>query len=276
MNKDLEDLDIPGESETPGRDAENARSYSAWHVATRTGWMAAKQNRIPAFVLWLFGIGIVAGYFYVPAIHDGLESAGRFKESYGWRFSLVSTALFGGLIPSLIARRLNRQRQSSSRDYLVSNTLFWGYKGVEIDLFYHGQALLFGATPDFATIAVKTFCDQFLMVPVFGIVNVVLFYVWRDCGWSIGKVPAALGRQWYRRKVLPVLIANWIVWIPAVAMIYSLPLPLQLPVQNLILCFWILILMVFTQEPNDRKTSDVEPEFPATCNQHTLATGRTE
>ena len=212
-----------------------------------TGWTAAKQNRIPAVVMWLFGIAIVSGYFLVPAIHDGLNSVGQFKEFFGWKFSLVSTAIFGGLIPAVIARLINGPRQSRNRGLIVSNTLLWACKGVEIDLFYEAQAWLFGTTPDFQTIAAKTLCDQFVMVPAFGIVNVVLFYVWRDCGYSFRKFPAALGKKWYRRRVLPVMIANWVIWIPAVVMIYSLPVALQLPVQNLILCFWVLILMFFTQ-----------------------------
>ncbi len=232
--------------------ATGPRPFSAWTVAWKTGWLAAKQNQVPAVVMWLFGVAIVSGYFLVPAIHDGLNSAGEFKAYFGWKFSLVSTAIFGGLIPAFIARLINGRRQSAANGLLISNTLLWAYKGVEIDLFYEAQAWLFGTTPDFQTIAIKTICDQFVMVPAFGIVNVVLFYIWRDCGYSLRKFPAALGKHWYRRKVLPVMIANWVIWIPAVAMIYSLPVALQLPVQNLILCFWVLILMFFTQPAHDK------------------------
>jgi hypothetical protein len=42
--------------------------------------------------------------------------------------------------------------------------------------------------------------------------------------------------------VLPTLIANFGVWVPAVAIIYALPTPLQLPLQNLVLCFFTLLL----------------------------------
>lgn len=179
-------------------------------------------------------------------IHDLLASIGRVKEIYGWKFSLVSTGVFGGLIPALIAGLLRRNGSEMSLGLIVSSTLLWAYKGVEIDFFYRLQAWLFGTTLDFETIAIKTVCDQLVMVPLFGMVNVVLFYVWRDCGYSVRKLFSKLGPGWYQRLVLPVLIANWVIWIPAVAMIYCLPVSLQLPVQNLILCFWVLILMFFT------------------------------
>ena len=45
-------------------------------------------------------------------------------------------------------------------------------------------------------------------------------------------------RGWYARTVLPTLIANFGVWVPAVAIIDALPTPLQ----NLVLCFFTLLL----------------------------------
>jgi hypothetical protein len=222
---------------------------SALRIAWVKGCQAARRNRLPGFVMWLFGIAIVGGYFFVPAVHELLNSIGRFKIEMGWKFSLVSTAMFGGLIPALVARTIRANEQEPiTLGFMGANTILWAYKGVEIDLFYHFQAWLFGNSNTVTTIAIKTICDQFVMVPLFGIVNVVLFYRWRDRGYSISLrgIPSALGRNWYSRLILPVLIANWVVWIPAVAMIYTLPTALQLPVQNLILCFWVLILLFFT------------------------------
>jgi hypothetical protein len=38
------------------------------------------------------------------------------------------------------------------------------------------------------------------------------------------------------------MIANFAVWVPAVAIIYALPTALQLPLQNLVLLFFTLLL----------------------------------
>ncbi len=233
-------------TDEPDPEDGTTESVNPWRVAVTTGWKAAKENRFAAVALWLFGVLLITGYFYVPSVHDVLESIGRIKTSYGWKFSVVSTGIFGGLIPALLPWLMRQPGIRASLGLVISNTLLWAYKGLEIDLFYHFQAWLFGTTLNFHTIAIKTFCDQFVMVPLFGIVNVVLFYLWRDCGYSFKTFLSRLGKKWYRRRILPVLIANWVIWIPAVAMIYSLPVALQLPVQNLILCFWVLILVFFT------------------------------
>ena len=225
---------------------------SPWRTAASVGWLAAKSNKFPAIAMWLFGIAIVGGYFAVPFFRSFLESVGEFKESCGWKFSVVSTAIFGGLIPSIIPWFLGAGKKNKpSLGLTVASTILWAYKGFEIDMFYHFQAWLFGSEFDFSTVAIKTFCDQIVWVPLIGMVNVVLFFRWRDCGYSLAKMWRTLEPDWYQKRVMPVLIANWVIWIPAVAMIYSLPVALQLPVQNLILCFWVLILMFFTSEPEN-------------------------
>ena len=47
----------------------------------------------------------------------------------------------------------------------------------------------------------------------------------------------------YRDKILPTLLATWAVWIPLMAIIYSLPLALQFPLFGLALSFWVLLLI---------------------------------
>jgi hypothetical protein len=45
---------------------------------------------------------------------------------------------------------------------------------------------------------------------------------------------------------ITVLFSTWVVWIPAVSIVYSLPSALQLPIFNLVLCFWCLLLTFVT------------------------------
>ncbi len=221
-----------------------------WQSAITKGIAAATRNRVPAMALWIFGAVLITSYHYIPAVHDGLESVGRLKTSWGWVFSMISTGIFGGLIPVLLPKLLNHDRAKISLEIVIFSTLLWAYKGIETDYFYRLQGVLFGTSADIATIAIKTLIDQFVWVPLFGLVNVMMFYCWRDNGYSFRRTWQSLGAAWYWSQVLPVLFANWVVWIPAVLMIYALPSALQIPVQNLILCFWVLVLVFFTAPSN--------------------------
>ena len=85
--------------------------------------------------------------------------------------------------------------------------------------------------------------DQAVYCPILAIPLTVVVYRWIAPGVSFRDVAADfLTPGWYARSVLPTLLANAGVWIPAVAIIYSLPTPLQLPLQNLVLAFFTLLL----------------------------------
>lgn len=217
-------------------------------TAIATGKQAAWQNRYAGLCLWLFGCGIVLGYFNVPLIRDAFERLGDFKLRTGWAFGIASTALFGGFLPVLLAACGDRNQRNGFWGKLISNVLFWGYKGFEIDLLYRLQAWMFGNGTDVGTIACKVLVDIGIYAPLIGLLNCVLFYIWRDNGYSVSATRKSLGENWYIRKVMPALISNCCVWLPSVVFIYTLPLALQLPVQNLILCFWVMVLVFFTTE----------------------------
>ena len=208
--------------------------------------LAARKNMWAGVILWLFGSAIVSAYYFVPAAREQLDRLAEVKTSWGYVFSFVSTAIFGGAIPSVIAATNNGEHFQRNLFLGFTNTILWALKGLEIDWFYRVQAAIFGNDQTFTSVLSKTLVDQLIYVPAFGLVNVVLFVIWRDNDFSCRRFRAALGSHWYAQHVLPVLISNWFVWIPAVLLIYGLPSGLQLPIQNLVLIFWILILTFFT------------------------------
>ncbi len=221
------------------------------------GIEAARRNRLAGIALWIFGSAIITGYWFIPSVHRFLETIAQLKIRGGFWFAAVSTGLFGGLIPSLLRKCIDAKLKNPPNTWLISNSLFWAAKGVEIDVWYRLQAYLFGDGSSWQVIAIKTVVDQLVYVPVLGLVNVILFFAWRDCGYSVSRFRQQLGPHWYRKRVLPVLIANWLVWFPAVILIYCFPLALQLPIQNLVLCFWILLLTFLTALPDGIRSAGV-------------------
>src|SRR5690606_28764550 len=99
---------------------------------------------------------------------------------------------------------------------------------------------------DLLTIAAKSFVDQFILVPLWFVPVMVLFYTWKESDFRLRDLRRRLGPHPYRDRCIPVMLSNWGVWIPAVVLIYALPLPLQLPIQNVVLCLWVLMLMFIT------------------------------
>lgn len=219
----------------------------SWIGSTlETAKLAGRSNLRAGLILWAFGSAIVAAYYFWPAGQSMFNRIADLKVAWGFLFSMVSTAIFGGLIPSLITATRNELGVERNIFLIWTNVLLWGLKGIEVDLLYRGQAVMFGDDNQISTILFKTLFDQFIYVPLIGVTNVVLFLLWRDLNFSVRDFRHSLGPNWYRNRVLPVVVTCWGVWIPAVILIYCLPLSLQLPIQNLVLVFWNLILFFFT------------------------------
>jgi len=227
----------------------------AFMRSVRMGLAAARANIVPAAMLWTIAIGLVVAYYSIEPVRGALGEVAALKDRYGLLYSMVSTALFGGLLP-LVFQSIPRSTRSQVKwRHLPFFLIFWAVKGAEIDLFYRWLAFVFGDGNDVATILPKVLFDMFVWGPLWAVPSMALTYIWKDCGYSWQRFRQRLGKHWYRERVLPVFITNLAIWIPAVSAIYSFPSVLQLPVQNIILCMFVLLVLFLTKEHGEDRSS---------------------
>lgn len=213
----------------------------------RLGWGGAKSNILPGAVLWAIGLVLVISYYQIHTVAEILDQLGDFKlRSSPW-FAILSTALFGSLIPWLVQNLFLKGGEKQPFRQVPWLLLFWGFHGWQVDWLYRIQAELFGNKIDFQTILKKTLVDEFIWVPFFAVWQLVLGYLFIEKDGSVKEFKAALKQKSFFDRVIPLMIANWVVWIPAVSLIYLFPLPLQLPLMNIILALWCLILTFFVK-----------------------------
>jgi hypothetical protein len=213
----------------------------------QSGLRGARANVLPGIALQLLALALVLGYYDLPEVHRGLARLAQIHQAAGVGFGAASTALFAGLLPFLYIRLARRGVLGHARYGWIqglSLMAFWAYKGVEVDLWYRLQAQVVGSGHEASTIVLKVLLDQFVYCPGFAVPNITLVYEAVEVAPDWAALRADLKAPgWYRRRVLPILISNLGVWLPAAAVIYCLPTPLQLPLENLVLCFYTLILM---------------------------------
>jgi hypothetical protein len=213
---------------------------------------AAWANRYPALALQLFAIVIGVGYATSEAVRDVFAHITELREQVGILFPLFSTALFAGFLPWLIQWLRPTTRAGATLGSLTFLLLVWAWKGAEADLLYRGQEWLVGDGRDPVTLALKTLIDQTLYAPLWGLPTLVFAFRWRGHRYQLAGMMREIRHgggfgRWFRQYVLPVLVPNAMIWPPAVIVIYSLPLPLQLPMQNLVACFWSAMLILLTE-----------------------------
>lgn len=197
---------------------------------------------LPGLVLQAFAIALVAAYYFHAPTRAALDSLAAVKSRFGFAYSMLSTALFGGAIPYLYMRLHPRTRAVTPRTHGPFYLAFWAYKGFEVDLFYRIQGWLFGNQPTLATIAKKVVVDQFVYCVLISMPFTVIAFYWKDTGFAWKRL-RALNVPAFLKASLPVaLLGTWIVWIPAVTVIYCLPPALQIPLFNIVLCFYALMI----------------------------------
>jgi hypothetical protein len=216
-----------------------------------SGMAGMKHNALPGLALWVLALLLVLADRTLPVAHAFFQSVGVMKDRYGLVFSATSTAFFGGVVPFVFLMAKGKIPRDRFAVELAFYLLFWAYKGVEVDLFYRLQGHLFGngATP--GTIVRKVLVDQFIYNPIWAAPTSALAFLWKESVFSWGAMRPKLGLDFMAFSVPVTLMSTWAVWIPAVAIIYCLPAPLQIPLFNLVLCFWVLVLSFISKRPAD-------------------------
>lgn len=218
----------------------------------RQSLRAARANLGPGVVLQCFAAALVGAYYLHAPSRAAFERLAALRTEVGVFFDLVSTGTFGALIPFAVLRVMEPGKRRYGFAQMSALGGFWAYKGFEVSLFYSWQARWFGEGKDFATIAIKTFNDQFVYCSLFAVPCTWLIYTWVEHDFATAHLAAEWRKPgWYARCVLPLLVATWGVWVPAVAIIYLLPTALQLPLQNVVLCFFTLLVIFMTRRPQN-------------------------
>ncbi len=219
----------------------------------KQAWQAARANILPAVFLWSAAIGIIVAYTYSDSVRESLDKLKDFKDSWGYAFSAIPTPPPAPPPPLGIqwaARGFGSKRITPEPlRHLPILFVFWAYRGAEIDLLYRIQAWAWGTEKTIGTLAIKVLIDQGVYVLLWAIPTMVVVLLFKDCGYSIGRTRTELGRRWYRTRCVPLLVVNWVVWIPVVVVIYSLPEGLQIPVMNINVSLFMLLVMFITKKP---------------------------
>ncbi len=202
---------------------------------------AWRENLIPGVTIQIFAVVLVLSYYLVPPVNAFWNQLSLYKQDSSLLFAAVSTAIFGGLIPlvhRLITGKAERQKLWGKFLFV---TLFWAWKGSEVELFYRFQAWMFGDQCTFSTILIKVIVDQFVYNPLWAAHTVLIGLAWQQHDFSFKATYNGLRHNYFTEKYASIQISTWMVWIPAVSIIYCLPQSLQIPLFNLVLCFFVLL-----------------------------------
>lgn len=223
------------------------------------GWHAARAHWRPALALQSFALTLVLAYYYHAPTRQALAALVEFRAVAGLWFGLATTAFCGGVVPFFYLRAVHRpgERARPSWRQGLFLTAFWAYKGIEIELWYRLLASAIGTGTGPGTALLKMFCDQFVYCPLFAVPLTVLGYQMAEYNLNWRALRDDLRQPgWYGRRVLATQVSNLGVWVPAALLIFALPTALQLPLQNLVMTFFTLMLAHLNRHHHDADGAD--------------------
>lgn len=216
-----------------------------------------RENARAGLVLQTFAVLIVVAYFYSPTVRGGLAVVGAWRVTFGLGFSVVSTLLAGAVVPYLVLLASGRLARDRRLPEALFQLVFWLWRAIEVDYLYRLQAALFGSEASPSVVAAKVAFDQFVYNPFWVVPLQTFLFLWKGEGFSLSNVRAALGRRSFFERYVVGLVTSFAVWLPAVSAIYSMPTALQLPLCNIVLCFWCLLLSFVSSDETDERPAVV-------------------
>lgn len=207
------------------------------------GLRAARANFLPGLVVQCFMLGLLLAYEFHPATTERLNALAAVKQQMGYGYSCISAIIAGAILPELlrIACFQNASFRRSNLINLITTIPFWGVMGMTVDVWYRFQGIIFGTDAEPITVIQKVVCDQLFYTSIFATPMTCLFYDWKNLGCRWKSLKPLLRPAYYPKVVVPTLIVNYCVWIPLLAIIYALPMQLQIPLFSLALTLWVML-----------------------------------
>ncbi len=209
--------------------------------AAHAGWLGAKENLIPGLVIIFFAGLLVAAYYAFSSVRDALEGLQALRNSWGLGFSMLTSAIGAGIIPGIYLMLAGENRHDA-RGFLdlLFTCLVWATNMIWVDYFYQFQDSFWGPSTTFGIVISKMLLDQFVFTAFLSIHHVGIGFRLRDLNYDLKALGRALKDDWLIKVTIPMLVNCWLTWIPGTLVVYSLPLPLQIPLMVLIQFFFAL------------------------------------
>jgi hypothetical protein len=217
--------------------------------AARKGLQAGRQN-LPA-MLGIQGliVGIVALYYGCPAARPFFTHISDWQRAGGLPAAMLASACGAGLlaeVSTVYFQNSGRWTRAHVEGAVFKFLLYFVSGGIVYE-FYRLQAFMFGDSPAWPVVLKKLLVDQVGFTILWSVPMQSLALRWHTLHYSGRELGRELRGDFILDRMLPVLITNWIFWIPGVTLVYLMPYPLQMPLAIFATAIWVLLLTALSR-----------------------------
>jgi hypothetical protein len=223
--------------------------------AFRKGLGAAAQN-LSAILALQSAMGVIVGIYYLwPAGAAVLSRYAAWQQSGGMLGNGFAAAIAGGVLSevSLVYFQKKGRWTPMNVENLAFKFAIFFVAGCMVYEFYRFQAYWWGQGASLSVLVPKVLLDQFGYTVFWATPYYALLTRWHALRYSNARLWQEMDRHFLMERMLPILVTNWIFWIPAITLVYAMPTVLQAPLYVFATAIWGLL--VATVGSQDRRSS---------------------
>ena len=193
----------------------------------------------------LAAMSVMVGiYYFWPAGAAVLSQYAAWQHAGGILRTGLVAGFAGGILSELsVIYICDRGRWNSAHvENMVFRFVVFFFGGLVVAKFYEWQAYWFGDGLSWRVLAPKILVDQFIFSVFWSTTYQTLVFRWQALRYSGSRLWSELDGSFVVERMLPVLVTNWMFWIPGVTLVYSMPLILEMPLNIFATAIWSLLL----------------------------------
>lgn len=204
----------------------------------------------PGFIgLQLAAAAIVIGYYASPSVRAIAHWLLDWKSAVGLPFVAAASVFSGAVLPEALKAlvRPPGYRAPDAAGWLHLGVLM-AFFGVMVDMFYRLQGWWFDGTGPVASVVLKILVDQLIYALLFATPVVIVWFAWKENGYSVRRTAANLGWKGLLRRMPLLFVPNVCFWVPTLVALYALPTELQFLLFVFVNGAWCLVLVFVARE----------------------------
>jgi len=192
---------------------------------------------------------VVAIYYCWPAGAAFLSGYAAWQHGGGILRAGLMAGVAGGILSELcVVYVMDKGRWNRSHlENMVFRFVVFSMGGLVVYEFYEWQAIWFGDGLSWRILLPKILVDQFIFSVFWSTAYQTLTFRWQALRYSSSRLWRELNWNFVVDRMLPVLVTNWMFWIPGVTLVYSMPLILQMPINIFATAMWSILLAGVSQ-----------------------------
>ncbi len=198
---------------------------------------------------------IVAAYYLWAPVTEFLSRYAVWQHHNGALGNGVAAALAGGVLSecSLVYFQNRGRWTTQNLEGLAFKSVTFFFSGAIVFKFYELQAFCWGQGYTLSVIIPKVLCDQLGYTVIFAAPYYALMGRWQMLRYSGAALWRELNRDFVVDRLLPMLVMNWMFWIPAITLVYAMPSVLQAPLAIFATAMWGLLVPALAKQERARE-----------------------